>query len=947
MEIDPRLHTDRRESSSEGTESDGEYPDPSAQSSAQRLSSSILNPYTQSAHAHQHLHAHPYASSASAHPYQPSSLPFRASPVHDNPLNQNDPNADAKRPRACESCRSLKVRCEPDPNPDEPCKRCAKAGRSCIVTVPSRKRQKKTDSRVTELERKIDVLTASLHASQKVNALLPSNNSAQAPAPSPPAREEGIGRRWLVPGQSQGQSGSGSGMSDHSRPARPAPGATGNKRHYSGELKDSRGRDTTHSTSSQASNPSPASENTDNTGRQWPAPWTNWSNSTPKPAPREPKQTAQGPDLIDRGVVSPSVASNAFNRYVESMCHHIPMVVFPPGTQMSEVRKHRPVLFHAVVAVAVGPFESSAQAPLLLELYRTIGERVIVNGEKSLDLVQGLLVACLFYTPPENFEEIKFYQLAQLAVAVGMDIGMYRKASSKGKPFNLIRELAKQPAITDPDSPEVRRAWLGCYFVSVQTSSALRRPILVRWLPYMDECVEILENSPDALPSDRKMVHWAKLGRIIENISARFFADDLGGLTFTEAKAQFTLKAFERQLEQWRREALTYRDPAIMTQAQAIVNIYLHENAMVLDTATSSEENKLTDGNISSPIAAARISALSSTLSSIHEAIGTICTISVRELISMPTVTLARTAFSVVALIKLYSIVSAPDSYIGQVIDPAALKVEGYLDKVIAHYTTAGSLPGGITPGKFSTVMSMLREWFKSRKNQGGEMKGAAMQNPAHENIEAQQRREQRQASGSTPLHLLSEVATGDNQSNQPQHQQYQQQPYASRPPYQPSPDSSTTTNTNSLPQSLAPCISPSDLPAQLSTTTPLTSANASTTTAPSQTQAQNQETWPPTHYDPSRHQYYAPTQNPFSPNQTHPSSSTSATGPGYDFSPSTSNMLDPSTSTSLPMNMNMPMGMNMGVLPDLGLGLDEQFWSTMGVGGDIVFWPQEGGWPF
>ena len=55
---------------------------------------------------------------------------------------------ETKRSRACEACRGLKVRCEPDPD-DGPCKRCKKAGRKCIVTMPTRKPpERKTDSRV-------------------------------------------------------------------------------------------------------------------------------------------------------------------------------------------------------------------------------------------------------------------------------------------------------------------------------------------------------------------------------------------------------------------------------------------------------------------------------------------------------------------------------------------------------------------------------------------------------------------------------------------------------------------------------------------------------------------------------------------------------------------------------------------------------------------------------
>ncbi|KAL5337440.1 hypothetical protein BJX70DRAFT_369399 [Aspergillus crustosus] len=886
MEVDPQLHDEREDSSSDSGDSVSEYPEPPVQSSRTHPSTSS-NPY-------------------GAHPAYPrdSSSGLRTSPHLD--ADPNDPYPDLKRPRACESCRSLKVRCEPDiNNPNEPCKRCAKAGRSCVVTVPTRKRQKKTDSRVTELERKIDVLTASLQAShqvsQKIDALLPSNNSAQAPS----IREENVGRRWLVHGQSS---------SERPAPSRPPPVPVGSKRSFSGEVRES--RETALSTPSQHSNPSPATDSAvDNSAKQWPLPW-----GTPKPSTRE---LPKCPDILDRGLVSQAVAMEAFTRYVESMCWYIPMVVFPSGTQMSEIRKTKPVLFLAIIAVAIGPYEPSAQNTLLTELYKTVADRVIVKGEKSLDLVQGLLVACAFYTPPENFEEIKFYQLAQLAVSVGMDIGMYRKSTSKAKPFNLIRDFVKHAPVNDPDSPEVRRAWLGCYFVSVQTSSALRRPILLRWLPYMDECVEILENSPNALPSDKTMIQWAKLVRITEEISSRFFADDMASQSFSETKFQFTLKAFEKQLEQWRRESLNRHDSAIMVQAEAIVNIYLHENAMVLDN--SNDENKI-DTDISSPTTAARISALSSALSSIHQAIDTICSIHVRDLVNIPTVALARTAFAIVALIKLYSVVTAPDSFIGQVIEPKVLRVDCYLDKVIAHYTAAGSLPGGVTPGKFSTVLSMLREWFKSRKDQHGQLKADLIVPPCENSSGPEPARNQPAVQVSTPLHLLSEVATGDPKNRSPTTANYLPYPttrtsFPSDPAISgPSPDLSFQT-------SLPPRLSPSQLP---------------TSTEP--------DSWPPYPTTNQQRQFYQPQpqhqhqQSPFDQNAS--PNTQSSTGPGSvsgypDFSGSAANAN---------AMMMAPAAVSMGMFaPDLGMGLDEQFWSTMGytMGGEMNLFPPQGSWAY
>ncbi|KAL4991820.1 hypothetical protein BDW68DRAFT_198101 [Aspergillus falconensis] len=920
MEIDPRLH--RGETSPESAESDSEYPEPPSQSSQQQLSTV----------------ANPYAHTQSAHPAYPEERlsAYRAHISPQNDHDNNDPNSDVKRPRACESCRQLKVRCEPDANPDKPCKRCAKAGRSCIVTVPNRKRQKKTDSRVTELERKIDVLTATLHATQKIDSLLPSKNTAQTSSLSSFSRgEENMGRRWLVPGQSN---------PDRSISVLARPGPSGIKRHHSGDVQDS---DTaaTRSTPSQASNPSPATDNTGSSGRQWSIPLTGWS--TPRPGNRE---NARVLDIIDRGLVSYAVASNAFTRYVDEMCHHIPMVVFPPGTQMSEIREKKPVLLHAIVAVAMGPFEPSTQGTVLREFYKTVTERVFLSGEKSLELIQGLLVAVNFYTPPENFEQMTFFQLSQLAVAIGMDIGMHRKRVPRGKPiptgksFNLNRDFgAPTPVMSD----------------SVRTSSGLRRPSIVRWLPYTDECVEILENSPDALPTDEKMVHWARLGRIIEEIGSRFFSDDLGSLSFCDPKSLFTMKAFEKQLDQWGREASSKYD-----SPQAIVNIYLHENA--LDTLG---EHKPAEADITDHTAAARVTALSSTLSSIHEALDTVIAISPRQLISVPTFTLARTMFAFVALIKLYSIVTAPDSYIGQVIDPRALRVECYMDKVIAHYVAAGSLAGGVTPGKFSTVMTMIRGTFKSLKDQDGS--GApqvARANTARDPDQQADTSQPQAQNAPTPLHLLSEVAIGEPKPNQSQ-QQYRQAFHRtsrattsagfSNTTSQVTADINSTTTSNAATQpSLLACVSPPQLPSQ---SPPTTSAVINTNTNPTTTDSGSWSSCDSHSNTQSQDPYYQPTQ--FDSTTTTTTSPTQHTQPPSTNTPLSYDLADPNMAMSMGMpmdnsmpgstNISMGTGIGMGMYaPDLGLGLDDQFLSSLGLslefgnlGGELPVWMSQGQW--
>lgn len=66
-------------------------------------------------------------------------------------------------PRACEYCRQHKVRCDIDlRDPSGTCGRCQKAGRECVSSSYSRKRRKTTDSRVLDLEKKVEKLTSRL-----------------------------------------------------------------------------------------------------------------------------------------------------------------------------------------------------------------------------------------------------------------------------------------------------------------------------------------------------------------------------------------------------------------------------------------------------------------------------------------------------------------------------------------------------------------------------------------------------------------------------------------------------------------------------------------------------------------------------------------------------------------------------------------------------------------
>jgi len=65
----------------------------------------------------------------------------------------------ARAERACQACRTSKVRCR-KPDVDRPCLRCSEVGRHCVPREESNKRQKQSDSRsIDDIGARLDALT--------------------------------------------------------------------------------------------------------------------------------------------------------------------------------------------------------------------------------------------------------------------------------------------------------------------------------------------------------------------------------------------------------------------------------------------------------------------------------------------------------------------------------------------------------------------------------------------------------------------------------------------------------------------------------------------------------------------------------------------------------------------------------------------------------------------
>ncbi|OBR15209.1 Fungal specific transcription factor [Colletotrichum higginsianum IMI 349063] len=699
---------------------------------------------------------------------------------------------DPKRPRACEACRGLKVRCEPDANdPDGPCKRCKKAGRNCVVTMPTRKRQKKTDSRVAELEKKIDALTASLQA--RGNSATPSTAAAGAASVAMSASatkdenlqkqrgwgDNGMSRNWntVAIAETPGSPADGLGLdsqelnsSDRGRYDTMIPPAAGQKRKFA-----DRG-DT-------------------------PADMTESGNGG-RPAPPI-HMGSDYADVVERGILSAEKAAELFERYNTHMMPHMPAVVFAAGTTAEETRRFKPLLFLAIMSAASSE-SPNVQRRLVKELMQIFAEKIIITGEKSLEIVQALQVAVIWYWPPEHFEELKFYQLVHIGAVMALDIGLGRRTAGRKMqiPYQWRNHPFRRAPPPDPSSIECRRAWLAAYFLAANTSMALHRPNLVRWTSFMAESMEVLQTSADAAPTDKYFCHLVWTHRLAEEVGIQFSMDDPAVVpNITDSRTQYSLRMLERDLEKY-----TASVPKEEMQSTLRMSFHIALHTKTDDIRPPFDTATLKDGMLTSlTLTTSHINALSACLSAIDGIFDAFLAMEVPSIRCLPVFNFVRIAYAVVVLIKMYFSATAPGSELGKVIDKDNMKVESYLDALLEKFRAAASDDRSRPAAKFMVVLVMLRSWFLKQSKglatggppgSGGQSAfgsaatpGVAMptstsqveQTPASTHtsrpiertpMEDQQRafqpgppppRMREYPAANTPLHLLSEIATNDH----------------------------------------------------------------------------------------------------------------------------------------------------------------------------------------
>ncbi|KAI1433338.1 hypothetical protein GGR50DRAFT_669090 [Xylaria sp. CBS 124048] len=196
--------------------------------------------------------------------------------------------------------------------------------------------------------------------------------------------------------------------------------------------------------------------------------------------------------------------------------HHLkffPFVHIPPGIDAARLQRDRPFLWLTISAVCCkSPIR---QATLSKKILEEIAQKMLLSGERSLDMLLGTLCALgwAMHFRPKPILSV----LMGMATSILIDLRLDKSENDHSVMHYLKAGDFSTPPQSASRTMEERRATLACYVCCSSVSSFLRCQSM-RWTAHMEESLKILTEHPEC-ENDQILVLMVKVQRLSENLA--------------------------------------------------------------------------------------------------------------------------------------------------------------------------------------------------------------------------------------------------------------------------------------------------------------------------------------------------------------------------------------------------------------------------------------------
>ncbi|KAJ5379915.1 transcriptional regulator family: Fungal Specific TF [Penicillium cataractarum] len=299
-------------------------------------------------------------------------------------------------------------------------------------------------------------------------------------------------------------------------------------------------------------------------------------------------------------------------KYAKMMIPMFPFVPIPPHMTIEDLRRERPFL-HLNISMIASP-NPERQRELSKAIKEYLSDRIIMQGQRSLDLLQGLLVHLVWFISVSRISQQNFSgpidgpvsdsklpsqgtaqldAFLHLTMAQAISLGLNqdpRSPKTMNQPIAYLSQADLHRDGSPPRTIEDRRTFLGCYYAMTMLSVCAKDMESFLFTQYANECCGILEDSLEC-PTDKYAVQLVRTMHLAENINQTMTVREVSS-SVPSAPLGMSLRWHQAELQKLR-DALSCEEPhaAILSFHYDTLEMLLYRSSLNNETSDNEYGN--------------------------------------------------------------------------------------------------------------------------------------------------------------------------------------------------------------------------------------------------------------------------------------------------------------------------------------------------------------------
>ncbi|KAK0632234.1 hypothetical protein B0T14DRAFT_419444 [Immersiella caudata] len=252
-------------------------------------------------------------------------------------------------------------------------------------------------------------------------------------------------------------------------------------------------------------------------------------------------------------------ATSLLVTFRDVMLPNFPCIVLPPESTVSDLARERPFVLLAVLAVASSTRTLQGHSLYDEEFRKILGLKFVAGGERSIELLEGLVVYVAWYPFHLRPKNKQAFQYIRMAVDVIIDLELDQQCDSD--------DIDIPPT---PERMDQIRLYLATYFMVSHQSTAWARSRPIKYTAFTGLAIDIFQRHSTS-PSDMALSWKARLQRLVEETNELRKAKKKSSAVSHQSEYQtgLVLRGIESQLTEWESKI----PPAVASQSTIRITV--------------------------------------------------------------------------------------------------------------------------------------------------------------------------------------------------------------------------------------------------------------------------------------------------------------------------------------------------------------------------------------